>query len=91
MVHGACEGVEVRIEVDSHADTCVIGSSGWVVYDHNITVCVNGYDDQQESQELKIVCAALAYDNPKEGTVLLLIISQAISIPTFQHNLMCPM
>ena len=82
VVNGACEVVEVRTVMDSHADTCVIESSGCVVYDHNITVCVSWYDDQQESQELKIVCTAIAYDNPKEGTVLFLIISQAISIAT---------
>ena len=81
MVNETCNEEEVRTEMYSHADTCVIGSNGLVLYDHNRSVKVTGYDRNQAAKEMRTVTAALAYDDPIEGTTLILIVHQAISIP----------
>ena len=39
----------------------------------------------------KTISAALAYDCPDTGEVLILIVNQAIYIPSLTHNLLCPM
>ena len=40
---------------------------------------------------MKIVSAALAYDDPMSGETVILRIHQAVHIPTMQNNLLCPM
>ena len=39
----------------------------------------------------KMVTATLAYDDPSDGTPIILEVQQAIHIPRLQHNLLCPM
>jgi hypothetical protein len=39
----------------------------------------------------RTVTAVVAYDDPVSGETILLIINQAIYIPTLEHNLLCPM
>ncbi|MHA7811754.1 MAG: hypothetical protein ACX933_18285, partial [Marinobacter adhaerens] len=40
---------------------------------------------------LRTVSAAVAYDDPKTREAIMLVIHQAIEIPTIRHNLLCPM
>ena len=40
---------------------------------------------------MKVVSAAIAYDDPTNGEVKILVIHQAIYIPTLDHNLLSPM
>ena len=35
--------------------------------------------------------AALAYDDPSTGEVIILMVHQAILVPQIRHNLLCPM
>ena len=64
---------EIRTELDSHADTYVVGKN---------TIIVTGYDPSQPAaQSLQIVSAALAYDDPKSGEVTILVLNQAINVP----------
>ena len=52
---------------------------------------VTGYDPiQPTAQSLRIVSAALAYDEPKIGEVTVLVLNQAINVPHLKHNLMSP-
>ena len=50
-------GTEVRTEMDSHVDTFVVGSNSWIIYDHTKTVNMTGYDDHQQSKEMKTDCS----------------------------------
>ena len=52
---------ETRTELDSHADTCVVGKNALFVHDYDRKFNVTGYDPSQPTaQSLRIVSAALA-------------------------------
>ena len=82
---------ETRTELDSHADTCVVRKNALIVHDYNQKVNVTEYDPKQPTaQSLRIVSAALAFDEPNSGEVIILVLNQAISIPHLEHKLVSP-
>ena len=82
---------ETWTKLDSHADTCVVGKSSFIVHDYDRKVNVTGYDPSQPTaQSLRFVSAALAYDDPKSGEVIILVLNQAISVHHLKHNLVSP-
>ena len=84
--------VDSRTELDSHADTCVVGKHCLVTHEYDRFVSVTGYDPSQgKVKDLKIVSAALAYDCPNTGQVLIIKINQAIYMKNLVNNLLCPM
>jgi hypothetical protein len=83
--------IESRTELDSHANTCVIGKQALVVLDHNRLVNVTGYNQAQGSTTFKVVSAALAYDSPADGRTVILVVHQAVHIPELTVNLLCSM
>jgi hypothetical protein len=89
---GLHDGDDSRTGLDSHADTCVVGKDVLIVHDLDRTVNVTGYDPSQPAAtSLRMVSAALAYDSPVNGEVIILVVHQAIHIPHLQHNLLSPM
>ena len=84
-------GHESTTELDSHADTCVVGKHALILRDYERPVKVTGYDATQGTSTYKTVDAALAYDSPSDGQPRILVVNQAIHIPQLHHNLLCPM
>jgi len=82
---------ETTLELDSHADTCVLGRDALILLDYGRPVQVQGYDPSLGSTTYATVSGALAYDDPKTGEVYHLVINQAIHIPHLDHHLLCPM
>ena len=81
-----------RTELDSHADTIVVGKNSLIFQDFDQTVNVTGYDETLGTvKNCKTVLAALAYDDPSTREIVILIVHQAIYIPTMENNLLCPM
>ena len=81
-----------RCELDSHADTCVIGNqTARVIADHNTLVDVHGYDGHRRNEGCRTVSTVVAYDHPETGKVFMLILHQAILIPHMKTNLLSPM
>jgi hypothetical protein len=78
-------------ELDSHADTCVVGKNAIIIHDFERPVNVTGYDQSVATTKARTVTAAVAYDEPDTGRVLIFIIHQAIEIPGMSNNLLCPM
>ena len=61
-----------KTELDSHADTCTVGKHALITHVHNRQVNVHAYDPSLGSQQDKsIVNAAVAYDCPHTGEVLI--------------------
>jgi hypothetical protein len=86
------EDDEVRTEVDNHADTCLVGRHAHIFQHFGRQVNITGYDPSLGTvSNQEIVSAALAYDDPSSGEVIILIIHQAIHVPKLSHNLICPM
>ena len=57
--------IVTKIELDSHADTCVKGVQYSVMHDHNIPVNVYGNDHEVGSKHADRVDATVANDKPE--------------------------
>ena len=64
--------VETEIELDSHADTCIVGNQCLVIHDHNRPVYVFDFDPKSESKSVCIVVVAVAYNKPEMGQAFIL-------------------
>lgn len=83
---------ESRAELDSHADTTVIGdTTALIIQDFDHPVNVHGYDDSVgKRQGCKTVTGVMAYDHPSTGVTYMLIFHQAILIPSMKMSLISP-
>ena len=61
--------------------------------DHEKPVNIVGYDKSKGTlaNNMKTVSGALAYDNPTSGTTVIIVVLQAIHVPSMDCNLICPM
>ncbi len=82
---------ETTLELDSHADTCVLGHDALVLLDYIRPVIVKSYDPSLGTKTYATVSGVLAYDDPVTGEVYHLVINQAIHIPHLDHHLIFPM
>jgi hypothetical protein len=82
---------ETTLELDSHADTCVLGRDALIIQNYNGPVEVYGYDQNLGSKTYQTVSGVVAYYDPHTGEVFHLIINQAIHIPHLDHHLLCPL
>ena len=77
-----------KVELDSHADTCVVGDN---CLDLNGPVNVYSYDTKDGHRSAKTVDAAVGYQDPQSGHEFILMINQAIHIDGLVNHLLCPM
>ena len=77
---------ETTLELDSHADTSVLGRNALMFLDFDRPVCVQGYDPTLCIKTFATVSGALAYDNPLTGKDFHLVINQAIHIPHLEPS-----
>ncbi len=82
---------ESTLELDSHADMCVLGHDALFLLDYDRPVIVEGYDPFLGTKTYATVSRALAYDDPVTGKVYHLLINQAIHTPHLNHHILCPM
>jgi hypothetical protein len=65
-------------DLDSHANTCVVGKHALIDHVLDKEVNVTGFDPSQgKVKDLSLVSAALACDCPKTGEVSVLMVHQA--------------
>ena len=83
--------VKTKIELDWHADSCVISGQCLVIHDHNRPVNVFGYDPRVGSKHACKLVATSAYDEHEMGQVVICLVNQAIKIKGLYHHLFCPM
>jgi hypothetical protein len=83
---------EPRSELDSHADTCCVGDNALVLYYHNRIVTVAPFLDLfGTADQVPIVTAAIAYDDPIRMQTFILIVHQALYFgDKLTHNLINP-
>jgi hypothetical protein len=82
---------ETTLELDSHADMCVLGHDALIFLDYDRPVIVKGYDPSLGTKTYTSVNRGLAYDDPTTGKLYHLMINQAIHIPHLDHRFLCPM
>ncbi len=56
---------ETTLELDSHADTCVLGCGALIILDYNRPVSIVGYDESLGSKTYQTVSGVVAYDDPQ--------------------------
>jgi hypothetical protein len=82
---------ETSLELDFHANTCVLGHDALIILDYQQPVSIVGYDEFLRSKTYQTVSGVVPYDDPQTGRTLHLIINQAIHIPHLDYHLLCPM
>ena len=88
--HGNGENEESRTELDSHANMPVVGRHALVIADTGKTVSVCPFTPDYQALNVKMVDAAIQYDCPYTGTSYILIINNAIHVPSMTNNLLPP-
>ena len=85
--------VNVTFDLDIHADTCVLGKHAHIFMDHERSVNIVGYDKSKGTlaRNMKTVSGAHNYDDPSSGTTVIIVVYQAIHVPTMDNNLVCLM
>jgi hypothetical protein len=85
------DSTEHPTDLDSHADTCVVGKNAQIVHILNKKVNVTGFDPSLgKVKDLDLVSAALAYDCSETGETVIMRIHQAVHVPTMINDLLCP-
>ena len=78
------------LELDSNADTCVLGRDCLVILDYDRPVQVVGYDPALGMKTYRTISGVVAHDDPATGEIFHLVINQAIYIPHLDHHLLFP-
>ena len=91
VAHASVASSKPKVEIDSHADTCVVGDNCLVLHDQNRQVNVYSYDPKDGHRSAKTVDAAVGYQDPQSGQKFILMINQAICIDGLVNHLLCPM
>ena len=84
------ESNESRMELDSHANMPVVGKHAYILSDTGRTADVNAYNPQYETMVIPIVDAAVQYNCPYTGIAYVLVIRNALHVPTMDHHLIPP-
>ena len=86
-------GQVIQMELDSHADTCVVGANTALeIYDMDRQVQVHGYvESVGRKPRCRTIGAVVAYDHPGTGDTYMLVINQAILVPAMTCNLLSSM
>ena len=80
-----------RTELDSHANMVVVGRNTAIINDTGRTAEVSPFTpDCSSLQNVPVVNAAIGYDCEHAGESYLLVVMNAISVPSMDHNLIPP-
>ncbi len=80
---------KISVELDSHADTCVVGSNVLVVHDHERFVDIYGFDRKSQRSNACTVDAAIACEDTVTHSTVILMINQAIKINSMHNIILC--
>ena len=90
VAHASVASSKPKIELGSHADTCVVVDNCLVIHDHSRPVNVYSYDPKDGHRSTKTVDAAVGYQDQQSGQKFILMINQAICINGLINHLLCP-
>ena len=69
-----------RTDLDSHADSAVVGKNALILETHEATVKVNGLTPSLGTKTVPVVNAAVAYDDVMSSQVVIMLIYHALYI-----------
>ena len=81
------------LDLDSHADTCVLGNNALLVEKpHPVQTSNASFADPALGSVTKpMLSGAFKYTSPATGKSYIFVVHQAIYIETMTHSLLCPM
>ena len=74
--------IKSSIELNSHANMPVVGDSAYIISDTGETYDINAYSPEYESRKIKIVDAALQYEIPHYGKIIILVLLNSLYVPS---------
>ncbi len=81
----------ISVEMDSHADTCVVSSNVLIIHDHEQFADVYSFGKTVRHTNATAIDAVIAYEDPVMHSTLIIMIKQAIKIDSMPEILICPM
>ena len=78
------------LELDSHANTCVLGSSALIIQDHGRPINVLSCNPALVNRTYQTLSGVIVYYRPITAQTYHMVIRQLISIPHIEHHLLCP-
>ena len=78
---------ESRTELDSHANMPVVGREALVVEQSGKTVEVSPFTPDYKPIKVEVVNAMIQYDSPLDGKEYMLVIQNALRVPSMSNNL----
>ena len=79
-----------RTELDSHANMPVVGHHAYIISDMGRIADVNPFTPDYHSMQVPIVDATVQYDCPYDGQSYILVIRNALHVPSMRNNLLPP-
>ena len=79
-----------RTELDKHANMAVVGRNAYILSYTGATAEVNAFTPDHAEMTIQIVDAAVQYDCPYTGITYIMVICNALYVPSMQHNLIPP-
>ncbi len=78
-------------ELDSNANMAVAGANVSIISKSGLVATVTPFSlDIPSMDDVEIGDVAMAYDNPRTGLIYLLVMRNALIIPSMNHNLLPP-
>ena len=82
--------VESRRELDSHANMPVVGKHAYIIAKTGKKVDVSPFTPDYKLLTVPLVDATVKYDNPYNGKTYILVLRNALYVPSMDHNLIPP-
>jgi hypothetical protein len=81
-----------KSELDLHADTCIAGANTVPLWYTDVKVSVSPFiGEYSPLEDVPIASVATAWDNPSDGSTILLVINEALYFgDRMDHSLLCP-
>jgi hypothetical protein len=77
-----------RTELGSHANMPVVGRNAYIISDTGRVADVNPFTPDYDSMMIPIVDAAVLYQCPYDGQLYILVIRNALHVPSMRNNLL---
>ena len=83
--------MESSIELDSNANMPVVGASAYIISDTGDTADVNCYSPEYKTRKIKIFDADLQYKIQYDAKISILVLQNALYVPSMINNLIPPL
>ena len=85
------ENYNGQLELDSHADSPVLGKTAVIIHKTGITISVNGFSDELgRALSVPVIYGAITYDAESSGETHILVLRNSLHLPAMNKHLIPP-